>query len=348
MPTVLVSFATTVETHWGDAVVVVGPPRSLGSWQPSVGMRLSTNEGIYPVWRGSVSVDVPMDGLEWKMVIIRVNGDVEWEPIRGNRQLHAGIQVEVTAAWGKVGHGSASCVPTGGYVGSRAASWVEPKPSLPPAEETLGPVVKAAAAGVRSPGATESGDRAGLGATPLRAISSPAIARHPSPVQPRFEGEVHLHGPLPRAAASAGYDGVEGPAAGGGGWAAAASAPRLIPELPSGDDEFFDPSFPRTRLDTVPSNDASWPESLAASAAATSPSSSRGESLHAGSQHSLGSLGEHLALHAAHSPQPTASHARQAAARLRAMPTSPMAAEVIRLEVPCQKRVPGFVIPDGR
>ncbi|WP_150242567.1 carbohydrate-binding module family 20 domain-containing protein [Nocardiopsis quinghaiensis] len=68
--------SATVETWYGQEVYVVGSTPGLGSWNPSDGVRLSTDESNYPVWSGTV--DIGAD-TEWKLVKVDGAGNAEWE-----------------------------------------------------------------------------------------------------------------------------------------------------------------------------------------------------------------------------------------------------------------------------
>jgi alpha-amylase len=71
-----VQVSARVETVHGQEVYVVGNTAALGSWNPASGVRLSTTEGTYPQWTGTVPVGA---GDEWKLVRIDGSGGVEWE-----------------------------------------------------------------------------------------------------------------------------------------------------------------------------------------------------------------------------------------------------------------------------
>ena len=112
--TAYVSFKVTAETRWGDAVVIVGSCDQLGSWAPSRGLRLSTDERTYPMWRCQPT-PIARNPAEYKVVILRAPGsELEWEPLAENRSLRLDQleqQVTVTISWGA----AASQVRTAGY-----------------------------------------------------------------------------------------------------------------------------------------------------------------------------------------------------------------------------------------
>ena len=84
----LVNFEVRVETVYGDTVVVVGSTPQLGSWNPERGVRMYTDELSYPVWRANQWLECEGNTpLEYKCVIMRASGSVEWEVFTGNRRL---------------------------------------------------------------------------------------------------------------------------------------------------------------------------------------------------------------------------------------------------------------------
>ena len=81
------AFNVTVETQWGDSVVLCGSSEELGCWAPARGLRLETSPETYPVWRCCVELrgDSP---VEYKVVRLRGAGAAaEWEPLPTNRRL---------------------------------------------------------------------------------------------------------------------------------------------------------------------------------------------------------------------------------------------------------------------
>ena len=68
-----------------------GSTESFGGWQPERGQRLHTEAASYPLWRlAGLSVPADLAGLEYKLVILRAGGDVEWEPALRNRRVPLG------------------------------------------------------------------------------------------------------------------------------------------------------------------------------------------------------------------------------------------------------------------
>eukprot|EP00928_Gymnodinium_smaydae_P069051 TRINITY_DN5241_c0_g1_i4.p1 TRINITY_DN5241_c0_g1~~TRINITY_DN5241_c0_g1_i4.p1 ORF type:complete len:456 (-),score=72.00 TRINITY_DN5241_c0_g1_i4:187-1554(-) len=84
MPSVSVS--VTVETRFGDRVVIVGSSDALGAWRPWHGTDIWTDETTYPVWSGNVQLDqndfdaLQRGNLEFKFVVLQPHGAVLWEP----------------------------------------------------------------------------------------------------------------------------------------------------------------------------------------------------------------------------------------------------------------------------
>ncbi|MBV2362409.1 alpha amylase C-terminal domain-containing protein [Streptomonospora sp. NEAU-YY374] len=76
--TVTAAFSARAETWYGQEVRVVGSVPALGSWDPRDGVRLATDEGAYPTWRGEV--DLPEGtAFEYKLVKVAPDGSVQWE-----------------------------------------------------------------------------------------------------------------------------------------------------------------------------------------------------------------------------------------------------------------------------
>eukprot|EP00928_Gymnodinium_smaydae_P022549 TRINITY_DN1889_c0_g1_i3.p1 TRINITY_DN1889_c0_g1~~TRINITY_DN1889_c0_g1_i3.p1 ORF type:complete len:279 (+),score=77.00 TRINITY_DN1889_c0_g1_i3:84-839(+) len=94
-------------TEFGDRILVVGDDDTFGNWEPTNGVDLSTNEDTFPEWSlEKVSVEFPTDTVEYKFVVLKPNGTVEWEEfgVQANRKLKksaAAIQV-VKASFGKL------------------------------------------------------------------------------------------------------------------------------------------------------------------------------------------------------------------------------------------------------
>lgn len=112
---VRVSFEVSVETGWGETVAVVGDAAQLGGWQPEHGVRMTTCESTYPIWRCEPLL-LSEDGvIEYKFVVMNEStGTVRWEPLSHNRQLEfSGTEMQVVADWG-----SPDALPPSSSVGS--------------------------------------------------------------------------------------------------------------------------------------------------------------------------------------------------------------------------------------
>lgn len=98
-----VAFSMRVETHFGDTAVLVGSTPQLGAWQPERGVRMSTDENTYPMWHVLLLLDCEDDptSLEYKVVILRARGQVDWEELPNNRHLSlfAGREARVRGMW---------------------------------------------------------------------------------------------------------------------------------------------------------------------------------------------------------------------------------------------------------
>jgi len=79
-----VSFSMQVETQWGDTAILVGSTSELGSWDPARGVRMRTDSSTYPWWHAQVQLH---SELEYKVVVLRGSGAVEWEGLQHNRIL---------------------------------------------------------------------------------------------------------------------------------------------------------------------------------------------------------------------------------------------------------------------
>jgi len=99
---VRVSFEARVETEMGEVVVVCGEAAQLGAWEPEHGVRMTTYESIYPIWRCEPLLLSEMGEIQYKFVIINEQtGEVRWEPLADNRTLVLnGTEVQVVAVWG--------------------------------------------------------------------------------------------------------------------------------------------------------------------------------------------------------------------------------------------------------
>jgi hypothetical protein len=60
--------------------VIVGSAAALGDWQPTRGLHLSTTADKFPCWNAKATLPVGNTSIEWKIVIVRANGTVDWEP----------------------------------------------------------------------------------------------------------------------------------------------------------------------------------------------------------------------------------------------------------------------------
>ena len=73
-----------METRWGEHVRVVGSHEKLGCWDPRKGIPLETSEETYPTWSGSVELD--LQGFNYKFVVVAPCGAVTWEPGGGQER----------------------------------------------------------------------------------------------------------------------------------------------------------------------------------------------------------------------------------------------------------------------
>ena len=164
-----VSFKAVAETRWGDVVVVVGSCEALGEWMTTHGLRMSTDERTYPVWR-CPPVALPRTAAEYKLVILRApEAEPEWEPLAENRILRLdGLDQQVTVAmtWGA----ASSQVRTAARppLAPPSAAWFAPRRSSAPSLASK-PSAAAAAAGGGRGGHPHSGKP--------RAHSSPCAVR---------------------------------------------------------------------------------------------------------------------------------------------------------------------------
>jgi len=78
--------ATCAGTLPGDSVVVVGAAEQLGGWEPARGLHLTTTPMTFPWWSGAAKLGPGAFPLEWKLVCLREDGTVLWEP-GDNRRL---------------------------------------------------------------------------------------------------------------------------------------------------------------------------------------------------------------------------------------------------------------------
>jgi len=102
--TMVINFEAKVETYFGDTAVLVGSATEFGSWQPTSGVRMATNESSYPVWKAQVTVSAlscNTGALEYKVVIIRADGSIHWEGLEHNRRLtlRTGREARLGLTW---------------------------------------------------------------------------------------------------------------------------------------------------------------------------------------------------------------------------------------------------------
>jgi len=83
--------AVSDSTGYGENVRVVGSDPALGSWEPSGGLNLETNEDIFPCWISTDPICIDLHAqVEYKYVIADANGDLRaWEDYTGNRKFVA-------------------------------------------------------------------------------------------------------------------------------------------------------------------------------------------------------------------------------------------------------------------
>lgn len=103
-----IAFTMKVETQWGDTACIVGSSVELGAWIPAAGVRMTTDASRYPLWTAdNVMLNLSGGGghVEYKVVILRASGDVEWESMHGNRILKLvagnGRKTHVRGEWNK-------------------------------------------------------------------------------------------------------------------------------------------------------------------------------------------------------------------------------------------------------
>ncbi|MBI2390764.1 MAG: carbohydrate-binding protein [Deltaproteobacteria bacterium] len=70
-------------TGWGDTLVAVGSDPALGAWHPWAGVPMGAE--MFPAWTGRAQLPAGAR-VEWKLVTLRANGTVDWEP-GANRAL---------------------------------------------------------------------------------------------------------------------------------------------------------------------------------------------------------------------------------------------------------------------
>ena len=100
-----VLFEVRTETVFGEVVYIVGSTPQLGAWNPKRGIRMTTNEDTYPIWRCEpLLLNEGGEGsCEYKFVVVSSNDEVRWEPLPNNRRLLlGGDEVQVIADWGSL------------------------------------------------------------------------------------------------------------------------------------------------------------------------------------------------------------------------------------------------------
>ena len=100
-----VLFEVRTETVFGESVYIVGSTPQLGAWNPKRGIRMTTNEDTYPIWRCEpLLLNEGGEGsCEYKFVVVSPNDEVRWEPLPNNRRLVlGGDEVQVIADWGSL------------------------------------------------------------------------------------------------------------------------------------------------------------------------------------------------------------------------------------------------------
>ena len=96
-------FEVSATTHFGDTVAVVGSIPQFGEWSTERACKLETDETSYPVWRLAQPIQVPTDKevVEYKLIILRGDGSVDWEPLDRNRTLKGLRDARIVTAWGQ-------------------------------------------------------------------------------------------------------------------------------------------------------------------------------------------------------------------------------------------------------
>lgn len=75
--------ATCDFTKPGESLALIGGDAALGAWNTKEAVILSTSAESFPTWSGKVMK--PAAGAEFKLIIVRADGSIMWEPIEGNR-----------------------------------------------------------------------------------------------------------------------------------------------------------------------------------------------------------------------------------------------------------------------
>ncbi|KAI1783512.1 glycoside hydrolase [Ganoderma leucocontextum] len=92
---VVINFAETATTTFGENIFVVGSIAQLGNWDPASAIALSA--ALYPVWTASVSIPAGTS-FEYKFIRKETDGSVVWEsdPNRSDTALSSGSQTLIT------------------------------------------------------------------------------------------------------------------------------------------------------------------------------------------------------------------------------------------------------------
>jgi len=83
----------------GDELIVTGDAHSLGSWNPSKGLRLTTCKASFPVWRGGSRLNPSDLNSAWKIVCHRADGQYEWEQREDRRVCQQHMRDLSVEAW---------------------------------------------------------------------------------------------------------------------------------------------------------------------------------------------------------------------------------------------------------
>lgn len=101
------------ETRPGDLLMVVGSHERVGAWDPQKALILSTDALSFPLWRtDEIELEEPLT-IEYKFIIRRANGHVEWEAFDTNRtaELRASTVTHIQNVWGSISTSSITCFP---------------------------------------------------------------------------------------------------------------------------------------------------------------------------------------------------------------------------------------------
>jgi lysophospholipase L1-like esterase len=85
-------FQVNAHTQTGESIGIVGSTPELGLWDVRRCLHLSTSADRYPLWWADIEIDVHPSGepssrqrIEYKYVLLRSDGSVEWESLAPNR-----------------------------------------------------------------------------------------------------------------------------------------------------------------------------------------------------------------------------------------------------------------------